>query len=173
MNPTPEELRRAMIAEMDASFEQVRAYLSTLSDQEWQGPTDDEGWTIQDHVIHMAVWAGSMVAVAEKQPRWEALGVDRDTWKTIKHDYDRINAAVQRRFQGWSRSQVWAEFERSHQALVEKASTMTIANLERPYSEYQDLAENQNEPLYAYMSGNSIGHYDEHLGYIRAILGDL
>jgi hypothetical protein len=160
----------ALITEMNAAYEQFNAYLDTLTEQQLTQPTDAAGWTGKDHVIHLAKWAGSMVAVLDKQPRWDALGISIDIWRTIVDGYNQINAAIQQQNQAMPLAAVRAELAQAHQAVVAKVATLTAADLELPYVHYQKWAEGEDYPVRLYLHGNTADHYMEHWTYIAAIV---
>jgi hypothetical protein len=161
-----------LFEEMDASYRQLNAYLDTLTEQQLTVPTDRAGWTAKDHVAHLTVWAGSMLAVIDKQPRWEAMGISIDVWKTIVHTYDEINAEIQKQHRDVSLSQVRREFEETHQRVVQRVKSMTSEELDLPYSHYQPKATDETDPVYLYIHGNTADHYDEHRRYIEAIVSE-
>jgi hypothetical protein len=155
---------------MDASYRRFNAFLDTLTEQQLSVPTDRAGWTGKDHIAHLTVWAGSMLAVLDKQPRWEAMGISFDVWKTIVHTYDEINAELQKQHRDEPLSQVRIEFEDTHRRVVERVKSMTPEELDLPYSHYQPKATDETDPVYLYIQGNTADHYDEHLAYIEGVV---
>lgn len=163
--------RAALMAEIDAGYERLRAYLDTLDEGAWTGPVDDAGWTVTDHVMHLAVWAESMVAVMDGRPRWEAMGLSPDVWATIAQGYDVINEAIRQQHASAGAAAVRDALERSHRALVARADALDAADLMRPYNYFQPWAEGRDQPLVGYLRGNTVEHYDAHRRYIEAIVG--
>lgn len=168
---SPATHRRALMADIQSGYDRLTAYLDTLDEAALTVPTDAAGWTANDHVMHLAAWAGSMIAVIDGQPRWEAIGVSRDVWTTIADGYDVINAAIQRRHAGRPSAEVRRAFDDTHRALVARVEALSIDDLTRPYSHYQPWAVGRDEPLYGYIRGNTVEHYDEHRGYIEVLVG--
>lgn len=163
--------RDAMLAEIEASYERLVAFLDGLDDAAWEGPTDAAGWTAKDHVTHLAVWAASMIAVIEGKPRWDAMGVDRVLWRTIAEGYDQINEHIRQRNRHLSPAEARGALEAAHRALTGRVARMSVVDLSLPYQHYQPWATGRTEPLHAYVRGNTEEHYDEHRGYIAAIVG--
>jgi hypothetical protein len=170
MDDHPSSENTALIAEMNAAYEQFNAYLDTLTEYQLIYRTDAAGWTGKDHIIHLARWAESMVAVLDKQPRWDALGVSVEIWRTIEDGYDQINAAIQQQNRDMPLVAVRAELAKAHQAVVDKVASVTAADLERPYAYYQSWATGENSPVRLYLHGNTVDHYSEHWTYIDAIV---
>lgn len=163
--------RAALMAEIDAGYEQLRAYLDTLDEAAWTGPVDAAGWNVKDHVMHLAVWAGSMVAVMDRRPRWEAMGLSQDVWATIAQGYDVINEAIREQHATASAPAVRDALDQAHRGLVARADALDAADLMRPYNYFQPWAEGRDQPLVGYLRGNTVEHYDAHRRYIEAIVG--
>lgn len=168
---TADAPRATMLVEIEAGYDRLLALLDTLDDAALAGPVDGAGWTANDHVIHLALWAGSMLAVFDRRPRWEAIGVSRETWATIADGYDEINAQLQRQHAGRSTADVRHTFEATHRALVGRVERLSAKELMLPYSQYQPWSVGCDEPLYGYVLGNTVEHYDEHRAYIAGIVG--
>jgi len=162
--------RDAMLAEIEDGYDRLVAFLDALDEAALDGPVDAAGWTAKDHVIHLAVWARSMVAVIEGRPRWDDMGVDRVLWRTIAEGYDAVNAHIQQLNRHLSVAEARRALEDAHRAVVDRVATMSVAELSFPYSYYQPWATGQDQPLYGYLRGNTVEHYDEHRGYIGAIV---
>jgi len=172
MTPEKQDPQSAMLAEIETSYRKFVEYLDDLTPEQWTGPTDAAGWTVKDHVSHLAAWAASMVAVIEKRPRWEGIGVSREVWDTVENRYDTINAVLREKHLADSIEQVRAELVSAHKGLMALVEPMSIEELSRPYSDFQPWAEGVSSPLYGYVDGNSGRHYDLHLEYIQKILAE-
>jgi len=164
------ESRETMFAEIEEGYQAFLQFINELTESQWTLPTDAAGWTVKDHVIHCAVWAGSVVAVINKKPRWEEIDVSFEVWKTIDRNYDQINEVIRQNQLEKSPAEVKHAFIEAHQTLIETARGLSMAELELPYSHYQTYAESETHPLYKTIKGNSASHYAEHLEYIRKIL---
>ena len=163
--------RAALMAEIDAGFTRFDAYLDTLAPSQWTAPLDAAGWSAKDHVMHLAVWAGSMIAVMDGRPRWEAMGVSPEVWATITDTYDVINDDIRRQHADASPAAVRTAFTTTHRALNARAAALGDEDLVRPYHHFQPWATGVDGPLHAYLRGNTVEHYDEHRGYVEALLG--
>src|SRR5260370_42317118 len=85
-----------LISNIERGWDDFQAYLKSFTEMQLIDPTDAVGWTVKDHLGHLAVWEDSVYALLTKQPRREYMGVDRETWKS--GDYDRINAVIRERY---------------------------------------------------------------------------
>lgn len=170
MPPDNQDLKAVMLAEIEASYHHFLKFIDALTPEQWTGPTDAVGWTVKDHVSHLAAWAASMTGVIEKRPRWEAIGVSKPVWDTVENRYDTINAVLRENHLEDSIEQVRADFVSAHAGLMALVEPMSAEDLARPYSDFQPWAVGASNPLYGYVRGNTGAHYDLHLEYIQKIL---
>lgn len=159
---TPAELVRRM----QQGWDEFQAYLKTLTVEQMTLPTDAAGWTVKDHLMHLAVWEDGIYALLRRQSRPERMGLDAKTWES--GDYDRMNAVIQQRHHDKSLEDVLNSFQESHRRLVDHLQTLADADLMRPYRDYAPNS-TTDRPVYAYIVGNTYGHYEEHLPWIDAI----
>jgi hypothetical protein len=130
-----------------------------------------DGWSVKVHIAHVAAWERSTAALLRKQHRGDALGISRDLWAT--HDVERINAAIADRSAAFDWATTEAQSRAVHDDLVSLVESMTQEDLERPYSDYvPDDPPYNATPVIAWVNGNTCDHYDEHISWIRAGLGD-
>ncbi|TAK10712.1 MAG: ClbS/DfsB family four-helix bundle protein [Anaerolineae bacterium] len=166
-----EFVRAEWEARIQHGFEELLEFLESLPEGEWENGADAAGWTAKDHVAHLAVWAGSMVAVMNGRPRWEAMGLPLETWMTIVRTYDVINAAIRAAHWGDTPVQAFAAWRAAHAAVMARAAALPDEELRLPYSHYQPGATDETAPLYLYIEGNTSDHYAEHRAYIGVLLG--
>ena len=158
--------RDQLLTEMEKGWNSFNAYLTTLSDTQMTMPTDAAGWTVKDHISHLAVWEEGIYALLAQQPRYEAMGITRDDLNS--GDYDRINAMIRDQHKDKSLAEVMAMFREAHERLIAKVRTLSDEDLQRPYEYYQP-AEDEKRPVIRWIPGNTFGHYDEHIPWIDAI----
>ncbi len=157
-----------LLRRMQGGWAELNRYVATLTDQQLTGPTDAAGWTVKDHLIHLAVWEDSSFAILEGLARHDYMGVDQEIWEG--GDFDRINAVIQQRFHDLPMDSVRRTHQDVHARLVRKIESLSDDDLHRPYSYYQTTSPHQDEVI-GWIVGNSYEHYDEHRPWIEAILG--
>ena len=163
-----EQQKAEMLADIDEKYRQFCTYIDSLTDDRLINRTDSAGWTPKDHIIHCAKWAEGMVAVLRKEPRWEGMGVTRETWATVADHYDVVNEAIRQAHAHLSVDEVCAAFRETHETLMGLVSDMSVDDLTKPYEYYQPWAEGNTYPVYGYIKGNTGDHYLEHMEYIKA-----
>lgn len=155
-----------LVRRMQQGWNEFQAYLKTLTVEQMTQPTDAAGWTVKDHVMHLAVWEDGIYALLRRQSRPERMGLDAETWES--GDYDRMNAIIQQCHRDKSLKDVLDSFQETHRQLVDHIQTLSDADLMRPYRDYAPNS-TADRPVYVYIVGNTYGHYEEHHPWIDAI----
>ncbi|MDX2141085.1 MAG: ClbS/DfsB family four-helix bundle protein [Chloroflexota bacterium] len=156
-----------LLSLIDTSWNELQAYLNTLTPAQIDGPTDAAGWTVKDHVMHLAVWEDSINALLEGRSRAENSGVPQDVWDS--HDFDAINEVIRQQFVALPYDDVQQRFQSVHETLLGKLAAMSDEDLYRPYQHYQP-GDQRTDPVVNWVNGDTFEHYAEHLPWIRAIV---
>jgi hypothetical protein len=127
-----------------------------------------DGWAVKDHLVHVAAWEHSLLALLDGRHRLSAMGVPGATGDT-----DAINAAVWSLHRHKTPEQALDYFRQTHALLMERLASMSDAELKLPYNHYQpneprDL--DDDRPVADWVAGNTYEHYAEHLGWINQII---
>lgn len=162
--------KQELLQRMQEGWERLRVFMSEHSDEQLITPVDAAGWTAKDHLMHLSVWAGSMVAVLNSQSRRDYMDISREDWVTLAETYDVVNGILQQRYKDLPLAEVRRALEDKHNELVARVEAMTEEELQLPYSHYQPNSKSTT-PIFAYVVGNSFEHYDEHIGWMRTLLG--
>jgi hypothetical protein len=111
------------------------------------------------------------VAVLHKENRWEAMGLDKDVLAKTE-DEDEENALVHDHYQHLSLAEVRAAFENAHHQMVSTINKLTDADLLRSYKHFQpdELGDDDGQPIWPRIVGNSYGHYEEHTPWIKSLI---
>ena len=160
----------ALMARIDADWNTLSTAIGALSEPQLTTITDDNGWAVKDHLVHITAWEQSLLALIEGRDRAAAVGLDGV--ETDGLDTDALNALIQERGDGQSLEAVQAAFERSHAELMAALRPLSDADLQLGYSHYQpnDPPQN-NDPVIGWVAGNTYEHYAEHLGWIKSLVG--
>ena len=167
MNDDINVTKAELLSRIQQGWNDFQAYLATLTPEQKTGPTDAAGWSVKDHVMHLAVWEKGIVALLNHEDRREAMGLDEAAWES--HDYDIMNGVIRDREAGRTLDEVMQVFRDVHGQLVARIGAMSDAEINRPYSDYADDPGNDN-PVVGYIVGNTFEHYAEHQPWIEAIV---
>lgn len=146
---------------IEHAWGELQHYLNTLTDAQFTAPTDAGGWTVKDHIVHLAVWEDGVRSIVEGGTQREGMEIDEATWNS---DTDTINAAIQQRYRDLTLDEAKAMSQASHEKLVTRLYALTDEELTRPFGP------DETYPLIAKIAGNTFGHYAEHLPWIQAIV---
>ncbi len=73
--------RVELLQNIDAGWNRFYGYLKTLSDEQLSTPTDASGWTVKDHLTHLAIWEDGIYGLLMGHSRREQMGIDEATWQ--------------------------------------------------------------------------------------------
>jgi len=142
----------------------------TLSEAELSAPRKD-GWAIKDHLIHLAVWELSVVTLLCGEPRFPMRGMTPGNPEPT--NADELNAQIFAQNKDRSAQDARNLFHTAHMELLGELAKLSDADLLKPYSHFQpneNGADEQN-PVLGWIVGNTYGHYEEHIAWIREQLG--
>jgi hypothetical protein len=159
--------RENLMNEIETSWNELQTYLASLTEEQFTRPTDAAGWTVKDHVIHIAVWEHANLAMLEGKSKREVLEITPEVWE---QDDDPINAVLQQRHCDMPLTEVMQTLNQNHERILNKLNTMTKADFQRPYSHYQPQS-NQQRPIIDFVMWDTASHYRDHTGWIKAIVG--
>lgn len=160
-----------LLSKMQAGWDNFQTYLKTFTPEQLTGPTDAEGWTVKDHIVHLAGWEDGIAALLTGDSRSERMGLDETAWGW--EGFETKNALMQQQNKDKSLDEVLAMFAAAHQRMVEAVQSLTDADLLRPYRSFEGDTTPDNDPDHAIIwsvIGNSYGHYEEHQPWIDTLV---
>ncbi len=158
--------RDDLLKKIEEGFQDLMAYLVSLSEADFITNTDGAGWTVKDHTIHLSLWETFILGVLNKQSPREDMGIDIATWEA--GDFDAMNEVMQQNCKDRPLAEVFQTLQDTHQQLVTRLETLTDANLALPVSEYL-AAFDSDSPISDWIGGDTYEHYAEHRPWIEAI----
>jgi uncharacterized protein (TIGR03083 family) len=166
MSDTPVMTKTEFLSALDKGWKDLQAYLHTLTPEQMTQPTDAAGWTVKDHLMHLAVWEDGMHALLQGLSRRDNMGIEKAVWDS--GDFDQINAIIQQRYKELPLDEVRRTFHDVHQRFVAKMNTLSDEDLQRPYNSYQPDSK-RSDPVVQPLMGNTFEHYEEHIPWMDAI----
>ena len=162
--PSKEELLKRIRRSRSALEETIAG----LSEEQLARP-GPEGWSIKDHLAHMAIWELGIVALLRRQPRFEAMGGAVAVAQGKSED--EVNDRIYRQHDGLSVPAVLEEFRTAHNQMLQILDELAEEDLFRPYADYVTGGQvDRQDPVFWWIVGNTYEHFDEHHNYIQALL---
>jgi hypothetical protein len=157
-----------LLQRIAVSWTDLITLLDGLSEAQRTELTDANGWTVKDHVIHLAVWEAAGLALLDGKSKRESLDIPPEIWAQYE---DPINAVLHQRYHAMTWEDVIATLHDNHMQTLAKINAMSDADLARPHSDFLPGSA-VDDPILIDLEIATCYHYDEHLPWIKAILGD-
>lgn len=158
-----------LLSDMERDWTALNTALDHLTETQITSPTDAQGWTVKDHLMHLVAWEQSVVDLLQGRPRHVALGVDEALY--LAGDEDAINAAIQLRQVAVPLIEALARLHQTHQQLLAALQPLSDADLHLSYRHYlpDEPADGDGPPAIDVIANNSARHFAEHLPWIEAL----
>lgn len=157
-----------LLERIQTGWEELMAVLVGLDDAAKERADPVTGWTIGDHLFHLAAWEQGIAYVLTGRSRTEGMGITAEQWRDLA--MDQINDLVHERGRGRSAAEAMATLRMAHEAMLEALAGLDDADLQRGYSTFDPQSKDNGRPIIGWIIGDTYDHFEEHLGYIRAML---
>jgi hypothetical protein len=160
------------LEQLQQSWAELEQTLNGYSDEQMTQREDAVGWTVKDHLGHLISWEEGITALLQKQPRWEAMGLDPDLVR--RRSEDEINQVMREQMQPLSLEEVRSRLSAANAALTSVVQSLAAEDLLKSYSHFQpdESGKGSPAPILGWVDGNSNAHYREHLPWIKEIAED-
>lgn len=157
-----------LLEAIQAPWSDLAEFLATLTEDQF-AMQDAHGWTISDHLVHLAAWEDSVAGLFQGRPRHEALGVDEAYY--LRASFDEINERIRQNKGGLPADQAIAHLRRVHSNLMSHLADMSDSDLEEPVRAFFPSAPRTDERRVAELIYENTGdHFAEHLTWMRALV---
>jgi hypothetical protein len=162
---------RELLARIEDGWAALNQRITPLSSEQLTTPGPDGGWSVKDHLAHLATWEGMLVALLEGKPIHTAFGMSRAEYDALESTHA-LNAVIAGQNKDLSLDEVMERSEETHSQLVAKIGALADEDLSKPITHFQpDDPDGPDErPVLVKIIGDTYGHYAEHLPWIEAIL---
>jgi hypothetical protein len=127
------------------------------------------GWSIKDHLTHLAAWELGVAELLQRRSRFAAMGVEEVLERHPSED--ELNAVLFQRNAGMTVSEAMAFFHAAHQQMLAALGALKTEDLFRPYADFiSDAAADDTppqDPVIQWVIGNTYEHFDLHRGYLE------
>jgi uncharacterized damage-inducible protein DinB len=152
--------RAGLVSRIQRSWDELHGSIARLDAAGMVEPGTD-GWSVKDHLAHLAAWEGAVLSLLDGQDPLAAMGV-------APGDTEVENEQIRERYAGRPLAEVRELAERTHSRLLERLSAMSDADLARPLSSFRPDVDspNKDKPITDWIPGNTWEHFDEHRDWI-------
>ncbi len=166
----PRHTKAELVSEIEAAWTKLNATLDHLTHAQMTEARDAEGWTVKDHLAHIAAWERSVVVFLQGKPRHVGLGVDEQLY--LAGYEDAINAAIQERRKHVSLPEVLADLRAVHGQLLSLIEPLSDDELYKANSDWQPdgPGERDERPIIGMIYGNTANHFREHQQWIESLI---
>jgi uncharacterized damage-inducible protein DinB len=126
-----------------------------------------DGWTVKDHLAHIAAWEHSLLALIEGHDREKAMGLPEAV-----EGIDNVNEAIRKLHEADTSEEALEYFRDAHARLVAALGKLSDDDLQRPYSHYQPSDTDEKRPVVGWVAGNTYEHYAEHIDWMNQLLSE-
>jgi carboxymethylenebutenolidase len=121
------------------------------------------GWSIKDHIGHVTFWENWLLrSIIDGEPAEAVTGIAAETLA----DIDAVNAIAAARTAEQPLATVLRESATTHEALLTRLRAQPLSAWLQP--RFPD--DPDERPLLLWIAGNTWGHYEEHIAWIRNLL---
>lgn len=161
--------KEQLMAAIDRDWTQLTAALDRLTPVDFTAHHDDHGWTVKDHLVHLAAWERSVLYLLTSRPRHEGLGIDATLYLTGGEEA--INAAIKAANRERTVAAALAELRGVHARLWDVLAPLGDDALQHRYRYYlpDEPGEGDGPVVLDVIYSNTAHHYAEHLPWIEAL----
>jgi len=152
---------------IESAWNQLIELANQVEDAGGLSRAGSDGWTVKDHLAHIAAWEHSLLALIEGHDREKAMGLS----ETVE-GIDNVNEAVRKLHETDTPEEALVYFRDSHARLVAALGKLSDADLQQPYSQYQPSDPDEKRPVAGWVAGNTYEHYAEHIDWMNQLLSE-
>ena len=171
--PPPDYPRstRELLARIQRSRLALERTLAPLTEAQMTAP-GPTGWSIKDHLAHLAAWESGVVALLNRRSRFAAMNLEAAVVQGMTEE--EINEVIYQQHAGLSLAQVRDQLDAAEREMRQVLQRLDDHELLAPYASFlpEGSAGRQDPVLYA-IAGNTYEHYDEHREYIETEFGNI
>jgi len=155
-------------ASIDAVWKDLHSFLAAVTPSQ-TSRRDQAGWSVADHVTHLAVWEDSVAILFRGGRRHEALAIEEAFYAA--GNFDEINEVIKVRLEGIALQEAIRNLEGAHRQLMGYLRTLRDADLDAEAREFFPQApRNEDRALTTLIWDNTGRHFTEHLEWMRDLV---
>jgi hypothetical protein len=168
---TQPQTAEELLARIADGWAPLNQRIAPLSPAQLMAPGPDGGWSVKDHLAHLATWEGMLITLLEGKPIHTAFGISRAEYDALEST-DTLNAIIAAQNKDVSLNEVLRRRDETHAQLVALIAALPDEDMSKPITFFQpdDPDGTDERPVLVKIIGDTYGHYAEHLPWIEEIL---
>ena len=159
--------RAELLAVISSSWNACVALIDSLTPEQWTSATDDQAWTVKDHVAHVTAWENVVTEVFRSgSPQYATLQMSEAEW--ADGGIDAADVVIHARKAGQSLRRVQNNRDVTHARIVSILTDLPEGELERPFSAFG--AVDADRSVLEEMMDYLVRRYDDLCASISAIV---
>lgn len=158
--------KKVLVADIIPAWNDLNEALAKLSNHQ-KALKDAQGWSVKDHLVHLAAWENSVAYLLQGKPRHEGLGIEQYIYSL--GDFDVMNDAIQKKNQTVTYRKAYGRLQEVHARLMALIDGMDDASLLKPYRAFlpDEPGEGEGPPVVNLIYSDTSSHFNEHLEWIK------
>ncbi len=160
-----------LLDRLDTAWADLRATVASIPANHLETVRDPSGWSVADHLAHVAAWERWKVALLRGESRAASLGISEDLYDS--DETDAINQVIRSASMGRSTEAALTAAEQTHADLTALVTTFSDEDLRQPYGQSMpDQPAIEGDPSLLVLCASTIEHITEHVGWLSAMRPD-
>ncbi len=160
--------RATLLAKNEIAWDALWAVINTHDELELTGPRDAAGWSVQDHLAHLAAWERSVVFLLNGLTASDGMGVEEETYHA--DDIEAINAEIHSHVRDLTLEDVLTDLRAVHEEMIGTIEGLSEATLGEPIDPGGVIGDGLPPTTADKIAWNAFEHFDEHREWIETLL---
>jgi len=163
----PPQTKAELLIRIDQAWDDVATLVARASNAQLLAAGPDGGWSVKDHLSHLTVWEGRLLAFLQGRTFADYFGPDP---AAVDSSIDGLNAFIVERDRARTPEDVVQAWREVHLQVLEALHQLSDDDLKAPRPDPDNP--DDIEPLLGsgVLDGNTYQHYAEHGTAIRLLL---
>jgi len=155
-----------LAVDIEVDWAVMEASLADLNEQQLTQICDDNGWSIKDHLAHIAHWEEVLLMMFLGIPFEETMRIPYGKYPV----FEDVNEDMRRQWADFSSTAILSRLRRVHQQLMGKLSPLSVDDLQAPVKQFFSnmwIPENEDRKMEEFIQAHTDSHYRDHAAWIN------
>lgn len=151
---------------IDTDWARLEASLEGLNEQQLAQVCNEHGWSIKDHLAHIAQWEEILLMMFLGVSYEESMRIPWGKYPI----FNDVNEALRRQWVDFSPGFILNRLNRVHHHLMERLSPLTEEDLQTPVKQFFSsiwIPEYEQRNMTEFIRAHTDTHYRDHAGWIE------